>query len=104
MWQFPQWQKQSMFLLTTHRNGKQRVLWPPLERFTETASLLISRFIRTNIDKKLAVRVTYTTESPYTIKKNTPTAEFSVVTPEQSKFVKPKDTEILNMIPDVIQI
>ena len=53
----------------------------------------------TIIDKRIAVRVTNTTESPYLIKKHTQIAEFSVVTPEQSKHIKPVDMAIPNMIP-----
>ena len=53
----------------------------------------------TIIDKRIAVRVTNTTESPYLIKKHTQIAEFSVVTPEQSKHIKPVDMAILSMIP-----
>ena len=34
------------------------------------------------------------------IKKNTKLAEFTVVTPERSKFNKPGDTGILSMIPE----
>ena len=71
----------------------------PLEQFTETASLLISHSMSTIIDKRLAVRVTNTTESPYLIRKHTEIAEFSVVTPEQSKHIKPVDMAILSMIP-----
>ena len=40
-----------------------------------------------------------TTESPYLIKKHTQIAEFSVVTPEQSKHIKAVDMAILSMIP-----
>ena len=69
-------------------------------KFTEAASLIISHSMSTIIDRKIAVRVTNTTESPYTINKNTQIAEFSVVTPEQSKFIKPVDTAILSMIPE----
>ena len=72
----------------------------PVEKFTEAASVIISRSMSTIIDKKIAVRVTNTTESPYTINKNTQIAEFSVVTPEQSKFIKPVDMAILSMIPE----
>ena len=50
-------------------------------------------------DRKLVVRVTNTTETPYLIKINTQFAEFSVVTPEQAKFIKPMDLAILSMIP-----
>ena len=71
----------------------------PLEKFTETASLLISHSISTIIDKRIAVRVTITAESPYLIKKHTKIAEFSVVTPEQSKHNKSVDMAILSMIP-----
>ena len=71
----------------------------PLEEVTERASLLISHSISTIIDKRIAVRVTNTTESPYLIKKHTQIAEFSVVTPEQSKHINPVDMVILSMIP-----
>ena len=47
----------------------------PLEKFTETASLLISHSMSTVIDKRRAVRVTNTTESPYLIKKHMQIAE-----------------------------
>ena len=70
-----------------------------LEKFTETASLLISHSMSTIVDNRLAVRVTNTTESPYLIEKHTQIAEFSVVTPEQSKHIKPVDMAILSMIP-----
>ena len=38
-------------------------------------------------------------ESPYLIKKHTQIADFSVVSPEQSKHIKPVDLAILSMIP-----
>ena len=53
----------------------------------------------TIIDKRIAVRVTNSTESPYLIKKHTQIADFSVVTPEQSEHIKPVDIAILSMIP-----
>ena len=71
----------------------------PLEKFTETASLLISHSMSTIIDKRTAARVSNTTESPYLIKKHTQTVEFSVVTQQQSSHIKPVDMAILSMIP-----
>ena len=71
----------------------------PLDNFTETASLLISHSMSTIIDKRIPVRVTNTTESPHLIKKHTQIADFSVVTPEQSKHIKPVDIAIFSMIP-----
>ena len=56
----------------------------PVEKFTESASLIISHSISTIIDRKIAIRVTNTMVSPYTINKNTQIAEFSVVTPDRS--------------------
>ena len=53
----------------------------------------------TRIDKRIAIRVTNTTDTPYLIKKYTQIAEFSVVTLEQSKHIKPVDKAILSMIP-----
>ena len=72
----------------------------PVEKFIEAASLIISHSMSTITDRKIAVRVTNTTESPYTINKNTQIAEFSVLTLEQSKFIKPVDMAILSMIPE----
>ena len=71
----------------------------PLEKITETASLLISYSMSTINDKTIAVRVSNTTESLSLIKKNTQIAGSSVVTPEQSKHIKRVDMAILSMIP-----
>ena len=71
-----------------------------VQKHTEAASLIIIHSMSTINDRKIAVRVTNTTELPYTINKNTQIAEFSVVTPEQSKFSKPVDLAILSMIPE----
>ena len=72
----------------------------PLEKITEASNLIKSKPISTTIDRKKGVRVTNTTESPHTIKKNAKFADLSVVTPEQSKFIKPVDTAPLVMIPE----
>ena len=72
----------------------------PVEKVRETANLIISHSISTIIGIKIAVKVANTTESPYTINKNTQTADFSVVTPEQSKFIKPIGTAIFSMTPE----
>ena len=71
----------------------------PFEKITESARLLISHSISTITDRKVAARVTNTSETTYLIKGNTQFAEISVVTPEQAKFIKPVDMTILSMIP-----
>ena len=53
----------------------------------------------TIFNKRIAVSVTNTREPPYLIKKHTQIAEISVVTPEQSKRIKPVDMAILSTIP-----
>ena len=50
-------------------------------------------------DKKVAFGVTNTTETPYSIKKKTQIVEFSIITPEHFKFIKPLDKAILSIIP-----
>ena len=72
----------------------------PVENITEATCLIIFHSVSTKNDRKIAVRVTNITESPYMIRKNTQKTEFSVVTPEQSKFIKPVDTANLSMIPE----
>ena len=71
----------------------------PLEKFTETACLLISHSMSTIIDKRKAVRVANKMDSSYLIKKHIQIAEYSVVNPEQSQHIKPLDMAILSMIP-----
>ena len=70
----------------------------PLKKFTETASLLISDSMWTIFDKRVAARV-MKTELPNLTRKDTQIAEFSIVTPEQSKYIKPVDMVIISMIP-----
>ena len=72
----------------------------PVGMFTEAASLLISHSISTISDKKTAVRITSIAKLADLIKKNKQNPEFSVVTPEQSKLLRPVDTAILNIIPE----
>ena len=54
---------------------------------------------RNSINKRITTRVTNTTESRYLTKNNTEIAEFSEVTLEQSKYIKPVDMATLSMIP-----
>ena len=92
--------KKSQHLLNTYRNGIQQVPWLQWKKIPEAARLIISHSISTKIDRKIAVRVNNTKESPHTINKNRQIADFSVVTLEQSKFNKPVDTAFLSMIPE----
>ena len=72
----------------------------PVEKFAEAVSLRKSHSISTIFDINIALRVTNTTEFFYTINKSTQNADFSVVTLEKSKFIKPVDTVVLSLIPE----
>ena len=82
--------------LKWHTTGTVR----PVKNFTKAVSLLKSQSMSTIIDQKTAVKIINTRGLPYSMKKNTQTAELSVVTPEQSNFIKPVDKAILSMIPE----
>ena len=73
----------------------------PVENFTETASLLISHSKSTIIDRQKAVRVTKTARNHLIQSTRTHKLPNSpLVTPEQSKFIKPVDMAVLSIIPE----
>ena len=71
----------------------------PIDQYTENATLLVSHSMSAMTNGEIPIRVTNVGETPYTLKRNTQIAEFSILTPEQSKFVKPVDTAILQVLP-----
>ena len=79
-------------LLISNQKAKQR-------KTTKTTGLLISSQCQHCLTNK-AVRVANTAESFYTIKKKKSNEEFSVVTPQQSNFIKPVDTPTIVIIPE----
>ena len=54
----------------------------------------------TVFDKQVAVKLTITTELPYLHKNNTQIVEFSVVSPESAKNIKPVYTALFHMLPE----
>ena len=84
-----------------HKSERNRTgILTPLGKSTEASSLLVSHSVSKLFDNKIAVRVSKTTETPYSNRKSTQIAEFSIVTPEQSKFIKPMDAATLTLIPE----
>ena len=57
--------------------------------------LVVASSISTASNRKIDVSVTNTTQTPYTIKKNTTVAEFKVMSPEEAKELKPLNTAAL---------
>ena len=60
--------------------------------------LVVASSISTASDRKIEVRVTNTTPTPYTIKKNTTVAEFKIMSPEEAKELKPLNTAALKVL------
>ena len=71
----------------------------PVEQHSETATLLISHSMSTITGQRSSNKSDKHRRNTYTLKKNTQVADFTVLTPEQSKFIKPVDTAILQMLP-----
>ena len=72
----------------------------PQEKFKRTGSLSFSHSTSTASDKKVAVGLTKTTESPYLAKKNTQNLELSLVNAEKSRFIKQVVMLTLILIPE----
>ena len=94
---------------TTNDNENDHSLsWPPIQwnttgTVTQVGKVIIADMLKSHskwtiFDRKIAVRVTNTTELPYWIKKKKQIAKFSVVAQKQSKIIKLVDTAILSLI------
>ena len=73
----------------------------PKHKMIETASWLVSHSRSRISNKNLTIRltkVTKTIEHPFTNRRDAKNAEFSVLTPEQSKFDELVDTAIISII------
>ena len=68
----PQMTTKTIAAFVDHVSGRNTTgIVTQVEKFTESASPIISHSMSTIIERQIAVRVTNTTESPYTIIKNT---------------------------------
>ena len=60
--------------------------------------LVVASSISTASNRKIDIRVTNTTPTPYTIKRNTTIAEFKILSPEEAKELKPLNTAALKLL------
>ena len=60
--------------------------------------LVVVSSISTASNRKIGVRVTNTTPTPYTIKKNSTIWEFKIMSPEEAKELKPLNTAALKVL------
>ena len=70
----------------------------PLDYKTELSKQLILHYMSRVANNEVAIRVRKASEFPYTLERNTQVAYLAVLTPEQSKYLKPWDTTILQMM------
>ena len=59
---------------------------------------MVASSISTASNRKFDIRVTNTTPTPYTIKRNTTIAEFKILSPEEAKELKPLNTAALKVL------
>ena len=60
--------------------------------------LVVASSISTASNRKIDIRVTNTTPTPFTIKRNTTIAEFKILSPEEAKELRPLNTAALKVL------
>ena len=69
-------------------------------QFDENAQNIIASAITSTNSKKVKIRAINTTENPYTIPINTKVAEMQILTPEDTKHIRPIDIAALKILED----
>ena len=72
----------------------------PLPQFDENAQIIVAPAITSTNSKRVKIRAINTTESPYTISTNTKIAEMQILTPEDTKHIRPIDVAALKIFED----
>ena len=70
----------------------------PATNYCSGDALVVASSISTASNRKIDVRVTNTTPTPYTINMNTTIAEFKIMSPEEAKELKPLNTAALKVL------
>ena len=69
----------------------------PIPAYTEDKPIAIASSLSTVHEMKTPIRITNTSPTPFTIKKNTVVAEFHITTPNEAKNIKPLSTAALKV-------
>ena len=72
----------------------------PLPQFDENAQIIIAPAITSINAKRVKIRAINTTENPYTIPINMKVAEMQILTPEDTKHIRPIDVAALTVLED----
>ena len=70
----------------------------PIPAYTEDKPIVIASSLSTVHEMKTLIRITNTSPTPFTIKKNTVVAEFHITTPNEAKNIKPLSTAALKVL------
>ena len=70
----------------------------PLPQFDECSKIMIAPAITTARGKKVAIKISNTTDFPYTIATDTKVAELQILKPEETKMIRPIDIAALNLL------
>ena len=70
----------------------------PLPTYSEDKPIVIASSLSTVHEMKIPIRITNTSPTPFTIKKNTVEAEFHITTPNEAKNIKPISIAALKIL------
>ena len=70
----------------------------PIPAYTEYKPIVIASSLSTVHEMKTPIRITNTSPTPFTIKKNTVVADFHITTPNEAKNIKPLSTAALKIL------
>ena len=70
----------------------------PLPQFDECAKLIVAPAIAAVRDKKVPIKISNTTDFPYTIATDTKVAELQILKPEETKMIRPVHIAALNLL------
>ena len=70
----------------------------PTPAFAEDKPIVLASSLSTVHEMKVPIRVTNTSPTPFTIKKNTVVAEFYITTPNEAKNIKPLSSAALKVL------
>ena len=70
----------------------------PISAYTEDKPMVIASSLSTVHEMKVPIRITNTSPTPFTSKKNTVVAEFQITTPKEAKNIKPLSTAALKVL------
>ena len=70
----------------------------PTQNYSDDKPIVLASSLSTVHDMRVPIRLTITSPTPFTIKRNTVVAEFHITTPKEAKNIKPLSTAALKVL------